>query len=65
METEAATCQEDEVSLLSMLGLKFDEAFQVWSLTGLNITLVIREELHQMFLLIGRQKVQQPHSVSV
>lgn len=40
------TCEEDEVPLLRVLSLELDQAFQIWSLTRLGVTLVIREELH-------------------
>ena len=40
------TCEEDKVPLLCVLCLEFDQTFQIRSLTRLNVTLVIREELH-------------------
>ena len=51
--------------LLRVLSLELDQAFQIWGLTGLGVALVIREELHQVLLLIGGEKVQQPHGVRV
>lgn len=47
------TCEEDQVPLLCVLSLELDEAFQIRSLMGLSVTLMIREELHQVLLLVS------------
>lgn len=44
--------------LLCVLSLELDQAFQIWSLTRLGVTFVIREELHEVLLLIGSEEVK-------
>lgn len=51
--------------LLCVLSLELDQTFQVRGLTRLGVTLVVGEELHEVFLLIGGEEVQEPHGVGV
>lgn len=50
---------------MCVLGLEFDQTLQVRCLTGLGVTLVVGEELHQVLLLVGGEEVQEPHGVGV
>lgn len=62
-QTDGSTCEEDEMPLLCVLSLEFDQTLQVRGLTGLGVTLMVGEELHQVLLLVGREEVQEPHGV--
>lgn len=64
-QTDRSTCEEDEVALLCVLSLEFDQTVQVGGLTRLGVTLVVGEELHQVLLLVGGEEVQEPHGVGV
>jgi len=59
------TCEEDEVSKLCVLSLQFYQTVQIRSLPRRSITLMIRQKLHQVFLLVCRQQVQKIQGLSV
>lgn len=51
------TSQEDDVSELRVLSLQLHQTLQIRSLPRWSVTFMIRQELHQVFLLVGCQKV--------
>lgn len=61
----ARTCEEDEVSKLCVLSLQLYQTVQIRSLPRRSVTLMIRQKLHQVFLLVCRQQVQKIHGLSV
>lgn len=61
----ARTCEEDEVPKLCVLSLQLYQTVQIRSLPRWSITLVIRQKLNKVFLLVSRQQVQQIQGLSV
>ena len=56
-ECAPRTGEEDDVSVSCVIGLHLDEAVQVGGRPRGSITVMIMEELHQVFLLVRRQQV--------
>lgn len=60
-----STCEEDDVSVLRVLGLQSDQALEVGGVSARGVALVVWEELHHVPLLVGGQQVQQLQSIAV
>lgn len=52
------TCEEDDVSLLNVLCLQLEETVQVGGGARWSVTLMVWQELHNVFLLVRGQQVQ-------
>lgn len=53
------------MSLLYVLSLKPDETVKFWSISSLRITVMVRQNLNQVLLLIGVQKGEQVQGIGI
>lgn len=53
------------MSLLYVLSLKLDETVKFWSISSLRITVMVRQNLNQVLLLIGVQKSEQVQGIGI
>lgn len=53
------------MSLLDVLSLKPDETVEFWSIASLRITVMVRQNLDQVLLLICVQKGEQVQGIGI
>lgn len=53
------------MSLLYVLSLKPDETLKFWSISSLRVTVMVRQNLNQVLLLVGVQKGEQVQGIGI